>query len=210
MGKKRPAAVTLDQLSGVASEKVRFIRKDARAVISAAPSQTKLKASLGSPLEVQWAEHSAAQLQAVMQLVKSSCVSAGGGPGAGTVVGLNAVRRALSRGSLRAVIVATQMQPQALLTQLAAVAHQHRVALGSLSCSTARLGQPFGLLRAAAVGLRATEFAGDHPLLVELTQLQPTVPWPRVNEANELVAAEAVGRQTQSSEAAPAAEIPAS
>ena len=60
--KKRPAAaVTLSDLSGVAGAKVRCIHKDARAVLPPAPSKTTLKASLGSPLDVQWAEQTPAQ-----------------------------------------------------------------------------------------------------------------------------------------------------
>ena len=52
--RKKQVATTLDDLDGVVSKRVSFIRTDAVAVASASASKTRLKEAFASALEPQW------------------------------------------------------------------------------------------------------------------------------------------------------------
>ena len=111
----------------------------------------------------------------VLQRIATDCVDAEVGSARarpGVIIGLRAVTRRLGRRSLRAVFVARNMRPSVLVAHLPVLARRHAV-LCALDCTSAHLGQPFGLLRAAAIGLSAEAFTADHPLVELASTLQP-------------------------------------
>jgi ribosomal protein L7Ae-like RNA K-turn-binding protein len=176
------AATTLRQLGGVASTKASFIRSDARAVVAPAASRGQLKGALISPFEPRWPSLKADDEARMMQLLVSSCVArkadtARARPG--VVVGLGAATRRLRQRSLRALVVAKHV-PLAPLAHLPVLAQRQGVPLCTLNCSSAQLGQPFGLLRAAVIGLAASEFSAEHELVALMAQVAPPdrlCPW---------------------------------
>ena len=159
----------LDDLGG-AAKKVAFVRDDARALASAAPSKSQLKAALAVPFDALPAPATGNVAEAVLSRLASDCVvrATAGADGrtvrAGVVLGLGAVTRALRQGRLSAVMLAREPQPM-LVAHVAAVAAPCGVPVCVLPCGSAQLGQPFALLRAAAVGLRSAEFGEDHALV---------------------------------------------
>jgi ribosomal protein L7Ae-like RNA K-turn-binding protein len=166
---RKRAAATLDDLGG-AAKKVAFVRDDARALASAAPSKSQLKAALAVPFDALPAPATGNVAEAVLSRLASDCVvgATAGADGrtvrAGVVLGLGAVTRALRQGRLSAVMLAREPQPM-LVAHVAAVAAPCGVPVCVLPCGSAQLGQPFALLRAAAVGLRSAEFGEDHALV---------------------------------------------
>ena len=128
MGKrKRNAALTLDDLGGVAAKKVSFIRADARAAVASGPSKSSLKSSLSSPHEPQWCHVSEPKATAMLQKIAAAYVSRSPGGGVarcGVVIGLNAVTRQLRRGRLRCVIMSREHIPALLLAHLRVLAQQ--------------------------------------------------------------------------------------
>ena len=167
-------AVTLRELRGVASGKAGFIRSDARAVVAPSASKSRLKLALSLSSEPTWSVASDADTARVLQRIATDCVDAEVGSARarpGVIIGLRAVTRRLGRRSLRAVFVARNMRPSVLVAHLPVLARRHAV-LCALDCTSAQLGQPFGLLRAAAVGLSAEAFAADHPLVELASTLQ--------------------------------------
>ena len=186
MGKrKKPEAVTLEDLDGVASKRVGFLRTDARAAIApTAASKTKLKEHFSSELEPQWVAASAELTATVLRRLSVECVAGarveGGRARAGVRLGRNAVGRGLRQGALRAALLAQDAGPPLLYAHLAVHAQTQRSPVALLACSSAQLGQPFGLLRVSAVGLTADSFSEDHAL-VQLVQraagTAPPLPW---------------------------------
>jgi len=182
MPKKRKAAATVMDLGGVVSSKVSFIRTDARAACrEAAPSQTVLKAALSSPFEPTWPRVPAAAVSELVAGISAECAAQRGASSCahpGVVVGLRSVTRALRRGQLRALVATSELQPPLLLAQLAALAHTQDAHLAVIPTSAAALGQPFGLLRAAVIGLTAEHYAPDHPLVaLALAIPRPEARW---------------------------------
>merc|ERR1712113_32217 len=173
---KRKQAATLDELHGSASELVKFIRTDARAiVIPNSPSLSTLKAAMHSPFEPHWSQIEDFQVSHLVHELRRSCVNTyNGAEGVRprVVLGLRAVMRSLKRGELRAVICGTQTACILHLAQLAFHSRERNVALCGLPCSPARLGQPFGLLRVSCLGLPVHEFPIDHRLIVLISSLQ--------------------------------------
>ena len=92
------------------------------------------------------------------------------------------VTRALRRRELRALVLARDSGPPLLHAHLAALAQECGVPACVLACGSAQLGQPFGLLRASAIGLLAEHFAESHELVARLRraaqQQQPAGPLP--------------------------------
>lgn len=162
---KRRAAATLDELGGAASGRVDFVRSDARAVKRTAPSNSQLKSALASPFEMAGGLAGPTAAHVLRELVASCAGDAAGRVQPGVVVGLGAVGRRLRRGELSALVVAREAMPPLLLAHVPVLAAQRGVPLCVLACSSAQLGQRFGLLRAAAVGLEARLFAADHALV---------------------------------------------
>ena len=97
---RKRAAATLDDLGG-AAKKVAFVRDDARALASAAPSKSQLKAALAVPFDALPAPATGNVAEAVLSRLASDCVvgATAGADGrtvrAGVVLGLGAVTRAL-------------------------------------------------------------------------------------------------------------------
>jgi ribosomal protein L7Ae-like RNA K-turn-binding protein len=169
-GKKRKLAATLDDLSGDASKRVAFIRADARAAVSApaGPSRTQLKAAAASPFDPQWPLVRGETASALLQRIGTDCVAREDGATrarSGVVVGLGAVSRALRRGALSAVVLAHDSGPPLFSAHVPVLAQKHGTAACVLACASAQLGQPFGLLRAATVGLDAALFPPEHGLV---------------------------------------------
>ena len=173
---KRRAAATLDELGGAASGRVDFVRTDARAVKRAAPSNSKLKGALASPFEMAAGLAGPSAAGVLRELVASCAGDAAGRVRPGVVVGLGAVGRRLRRGELSALVVAREAQQPLLLAHVPVLAAQRGVPLCVLACSSAQLGQRFGLLRAAAVGLEARLFAADHALVRLLAESASATP----------------------------------
>ncbi len=172
------AAVTVDQLGGGASSRVDFIRTDARALKRSTPSNTHIKGALNSPFELPSGLTGLAAASVIRQLVASCSGGRTGQVPQGMVVGLGAVTRRLRRGELRAVVVAREMHPALLVAHVPVLSARREVPLCLLGCSSAQLGQPFGLLRAAAVGLDAAHFEAEHPLVRLLAEsASATPPW---------------------------------
>ena len=166
MPKRR--AVTLDDLSGAAHERVSFLRTDARAAVGTKVSRTKQKEAFVSDLEPHWVpasgEASASILRQLGDEHDAGSVSTSDS-GAVVCLGRNAVTRALRQRSLRTVILARDSGPQLLYAHLAPLAQQGDVSVCVLACTSARLGQPFGLLRCSALGLRRDAFNESHALV---------------------------------------------
>ena len=163
----RKRAATLRELRGVASGKAGFIRSDARAVVTPNASKSRLKLALSASSEPTWSAAPAADTASVLQRIATDCVDPQVGSArtrAGVIVGLRAVTRRLGRRSLRTVFVARDVRPTVLTAHLPVLARRC-AALCALECTSAQLGQPFGLLRAAAIGLTTEGFAADHPLV---------------------------------------------
>ena len=190
MVKKKPSqAATLDELGGTASKKVKFIRTDARSLITSAPSNSKVKAALTSSLEPQWPPVTKERTAVVLKRIAADCSAArdAGDSHArdGVLIGLGSVTRALRRCELRAIVLAKESQPPLLYAHVPLLAQQQNVTVCALPCSSAQLGQIFGLLRASAVGLAASAFDSGHPLVQLLAEetKQPLFPWlPRALE----------------------------
>ncbi|KAL1529491.1 hypothetical protein AB1Y20_000437 [Prymnesium parvum] len=210
MGKRQKTeALTLHELGGKASRKVSFLRTDATALIDAAPSNTKLKAALASPLEPQWPVVGKEDCEAVLQWLGelSSSTLQDGGAAGGMVMGLQAVTRSLRREELRAVVLARDSHAPILYAHIPLIAQlqtqrdpQRAVVVKRLPCSSAQLGQPFGLLRASVVGLRTAHFSSTHPFIQVLSKdcnrlfpwLEPSMaihPSGRTENASGLVSA---------------------
>ena len=160
-GKKR-FAVTVDELGGSASSRVDFIRTDARAAKRATPSNTHLKDTLSSPFDIARGLTGPASAAVIRQLVTLRTAAP---EQPGVVIGLGAVTRRLQRGELRAVVMAGEMHPALLVAHIPVQAARAAVPLCILECSSAQLGQPFGLLRAAAIGFTSKSFELEHPLI---------------------------------------------
>ena len=181
---KPKKAQTLDDVKGVASDVVHFLRTDARAAVSTAPvSRTRLKQSFEWELAPRWPLLAGDDAAAALRHV-----SAAAGPlRAGLCIGRAAVTRALRRRELRAVVLARDAGPPLLSAHLAALAQDADAPVSLLACGSAQLGQPFGLLRASAVGLRSAHFAPEHALVVLLKrgaqQQAPDGPLPWLNKA---------------------------
>ena len=198
------AAKTVDELGGAASSRVDFIRTDARAVRHVVPSNTQVKGALASPYELSTGVTGAAAAGVIRQLMVSCCGGQTGTVQSGVVLGLGAVTRRLRRGELRAVVMARDMQPPLLLAHMPVLAARQEVPLCVLACSSAQLGQPFGLLRAAAIGLDASHFEAEHVLVQLLSGCASAVPaW--LKRALALEAAEAADGPRAEAEAPSAA-----
>ena len=169
-------AVTVDELGGSAHSRVDFIRTDARAVKRATPSNTHLKGALSSPFELPSGLTGLAAAGVIRQRVSSCTGGQTGQVPSGVVIGLGAVTRRLRRGELQAVIVAREMHPPLLVAHLPVLAAKSGVPLCLLGCSSAQLGQPFGLLRVAAIGFAVDHFGLDHPLIQLLAESMTATP----------------------------------
>lgn len=165
MGGKKRFAVTVDELGGSASSRVDFIRTDARAAKHAVPSNTRLKDALSSPFDIARGLTGLASAAVVRQLMTSCSGAPAGCAQPGVVFGLGAVTRRLRRGELQAVIMAGEMHPALLVAHIPVLAARRAVPLCILDCSSAQLGQPFGLLRAAVIGFASEHFELEHPLM---------------------------------------------
>ena len=166
--KGRPAA-TLDSLDGEAHSRVSFLRTDARAAVATTASRTKLKEAFDSDLEPQWAMVSGEAASSALRLLSveaaSGATSTASSRHAGLCLGRGAVARALSRGELSAVVLAREAGAPLLVSHLAVLAQERGTSVCMLACGSAQLGQPFGLLRASAIGLHAESFGADHELV---------------------------------------------
>ena len=194
MPRRKPPAKTLDDLGGAASN-VSFIRTDASAISkSKSSSQTKIKQAFEWDLAPRWpllnGEEAATILRGLSQLTSASDASgssSGSARPAGLCLGRAAVSRALRRRELRALVIAQDSGPPVLHAHLAALAQAAGTPSCLLACGSAQLGQPFGLLRASAVGLRASHFGEEHDLVALLTaaaqRLQPKGPLPWLDAA---------------------------
>ena len=188
--RKRPlkaAALTLEDLDGDASKRVSFLRTDARAAIATVPtSMTALKEAFVSELEPKWVAASGELAAAVLRQIGHACAAVAPAhapqrqPLAGIHLGRSCVCRALKRRALRAVVLAREAGPPLLYAHLAALAQEAGATVALLACSSAHLGQPFGLLRASAVGLDAELFPEAHPLVALVEAAAGTgqrLPW---------------------------------
>ena len=203
-GKKR-FAVTVDELGGSASSRVDFIRTDARAAKRATPSNTHLKDTLSSPFDVARGLTGPASAAVIRQLVALRTATP---EQPGVVIGLGAVTRRLQRGELRAVVMAGEMHPALLVAHVPVQAARAAVPLCILECSSAQLGQPFGLLRAAAIGFTSKSFELEHPLIRLLAESAAAPPAWLEAAAAEAVAA-AAAAEAAAAEAAAAVEAEA-
>lgn len=187
MGKQRAKkAQTLDDLGGKASN-VFFVRTDAVAALPQSISHSKLKQAFDWELAPQWPLITGDNAAVILRHIGSACTAdaaAGRDPPrpGGIRLGRAAVTRALRRRELRAVILARDSGPPILYTHLAALAQDCGAPACLLACSSAQLGQPFGLLRASTVGLHASHFGEDHELVALLRRAgreqQPGGPLP--------------------------------
>ena len=193
MPRRKPPAKTLDDLGGAASN-VSFIRTDASAISkSKTSSQTKInkrRKGSGPRWPLLNGEEAATILRGLSQLTSASDASgssSGSARPAGLCLGRAAVSRALRRRELRALVIAQDSGPPVLHAHLAALAQAAGTPSCLLACGSAQLGQPFGLLRASAVGLRASHFGEEHDLVALLTaaaqRLQPKGPLPWLDAA---------------------------
>jgi ribosomal protein L7Ae-like RNA K-turn-binding protein len=185
MPKRKKAAATLDSLGGEAARVVHFLRTDAKAALPSAASNTKLKEAFASELDPQWSiatasttngmlrglgshyakmEASASASSTGTSAVSSSSIGASS-KRHGLCLGRGAVARAVRRRELSAVVLAKEAGPPLLYAHLAPLAQETGTPICLLNCSSAQLGQPFGLLRASAVGLRADSFGAEHELV---------------------------------------------
>ena len=198
-GKAKAPAKTLDELGGAASN-VHFVRTDARAAAAPAPiSRTKLKHAFEWQLGPQWPLLDGEEKAKVLAQVGEACAAeaaAGRDPPrpASICVGRAAVTRTLRRGELRALVLAQDSGPPLLYAHLAPLAQERGAPACVLACSSAQLGQPFGLLRASAVGLRAEDFGEEHELVQLLRraseQQRPAGPLPWLENARAGLTAE--------------------
>ena len=195
-GKKR-FAVTVDELGGSASSRVDFIRTDARAAKRATPSNTHLKETLSSPFDIARGLTGPAMQAVIRELVRLRTAAP---EQPGVVIGLGAVTRRLQRGELRAIVMAGEIHPALLVAHIPVHAARATVPLCILECSSAQLGQPFGLLRAAVIGFTSKCFALEHPLIRLLADSAATPPaW--------LEAAAAAAAAAEAAEAEAEAEV---
>lgn len=187
---KRKMAQTLDELGGAASN-VSFVKEDARA---AAPlpqlSKTKLKQAFEWDLSPQWPVLTGEEASAALRHIGEACAASSSARPAALCVGRAAVWRALRRKELAAILLAREGGPPLLSAHLAALAQESQTPTCLVACSSAQLGQPFGLLRASIVGLRAAHCATDEPLVVLLRdaaqQQRPAGPLPWLEAARAL------------------------
>lgn len=190
--------MTLDELGGEASKKVGFIRTDAKAVIEPSASSSKLKSSLASPLEPRWPDVSKEHCSTVLQRLATLCTpeSRGGAPSEGVIFGINAVTRALRRSELSVVILARASQSPILYAHIPLIsqlqqmqreqsAKEQGTIVCMMPCSSAQLGQPFGLLRVSALGLKSAQYSDTHPLVLFLTR-DNHIPFPWLSRALDL------------------------
>ena len=197
MGGKKRLAVTVDELGGSASSRVDFIRTDARAAKRATPSNTHLKDTLSSPFDIARGLTGPASAAVIRQLVTLRTAAP---EQPGLVIGLGAVTRRLQRGELRAVVMAGAMHPALLVAHIPVQAARAAVPLCILECSSAQLGQPFGLLRAAAIGFTSDSFDLEHPLIRLLADSAAAPPAWLEAAAAETAAAEAAAAAAQQQE----------
>ena len=196
--RKKQAATTLDDLDGAVSKRVSFIRTDAVAVKSATPSKTRLKETFASALEPQWTVASEDLTAQVLSLLSrhalqppdhaaeaalassdsGSTALRAVGRAAGIYLGRSAVCRALRQGAVRAIAIAHHSGPPLLYAHVAALVQTTGTPAALLACSSAQLGQPFGLLRASVVGLSATSFGDDHELVCAIRRAGCIAPMP--------------------------------
>jgi ribosomal protein L7Ae-like RNA K-turn-binding protein len=189
MPKKRKAAVTLDELDGVASRAVPFLRTDARAAVAtASTSNTRRKEGFTSELEPSWTAVSGEVAANVLRHLASGCVASSAERSITTAararphvrLGRGAVCRGLRQGALSAVVLARESGPPLLYAHIAALAQEHGVTVALIGCSSAQLGQPFGLLRTSAIGLGRESFSDNHELVQTLKNAagsDPPLPW---------------------------------
>ena len=167
--KRGLSAVTLDGLGGEAASRVSFVRTDARAAVATTASRTKLKEAFDSDLEPQWATFSGDAGASVLRLLgvedANDATPTASSRRNGFCLGHDAVARALSREKLSAVILAREAGSPLLVSHLAVLAQERGIAVCMLAHGSAQLGQPSGLLRASAIGLRAESFGADHELV---------------------------------------------
>ena len=179
MGKRprsKPAALTLDALDGAASKRVAFLRTDATAVATPSPvaSKSRLKEAFASSLEPQWVAVSGVLTADILrELGAEATARSAQGPRRGVAplgiyIGRNAVSRRLRKRALRSLVVARDAGLPMLYAHLPLLAQQAGVTPTLLSCSSAQLGQLFGLPRISAIGLDAQEFPDDHALVLLL------------------------------------------
>lgn len=200
--KRRAAAPTLDALDGKAHLAVPFLRTDARAAVEAAStSKTKLKEAFSSELDPQWSAIAGDDGTAILRQLNLECGSGSGDNGDGDArrigalsvrLGRAAVARALKRCALAAVVIAKDGGAPLLYAHLAALAQESGTPVCVLACSSAQLGQPFGLLRASTVGLLKEHFDGGSSLLLDLvrkgaTRKKPTTAGPRAEPGKTLL-----------------------
>ena len=189
MGKKpQRAAATLDELASAGEtvvSRVPFLRTDARAMQQpAGKSKSKMKQAFASDLEPNWPAASAEASSHILGLLGVECGSGDGGRNRASCVclGRSAVARALKRNSLAALILAKDAGVPLLYSHLAVLAQASGTPVCVVACSSAQLGQPFGLLRASAVGLRKEHFvdAASSELMRRVLDCSPTNKPPRL------------------------------
>ncbi|KAL3927963.1 MAG: hypothetical protein SGPRY_002591 [Prymnesium sp.] len=195
MGRSRaPRALSLDELGGAAGKKVAFIRTDASALLPHAPSNTQLKAGLSSPYEPRWPHVSKEECAEVLRALGERLAGERHNAGfrsLGLTLGLRAVTRALRRAELCGVLLARESQSPLLYAHIPLLAqrqtqqeHGMRPVVRMLPCSSAQLGQLFGLLRVSTVGLQASHFKDSDTVIKLLAKndgllfpwLQPKAP----------------------------------
>ena len=169
--KRKAKALTLDDLDGDASRRVSFLRTDARAAVSpAASTMTTLKEVFLSDLEPQWETAKGESAAALLRQLGDVCAAApademGRKTLPGVHLGRASVCRMLRQRALRAVILAREGGPPLLYAHIAVLAQEAGTSVVLLACNSAHLGQPFGLLRASAVGLHVDHFHDSHALV---------------------------------------------
>lgn len=189
--RRRPAkAKTLDDLGGVAST-VPFLHTDSRATAPEQLSRMRLKQAFEWELAPQWPVLAGADASAVLRHVGAAAGAVPSQKPTGFCVGRAAVERALRRRELAALILARDAGPALPCAHLAALAQESATPVGLLACSSAQLGQPFGLLRTSAVGLRTARSGGteEDALVTLLTRVaqrqQPVGPLPWLSKARD-------------------------
>ena len=190
--RKSKKALTLDDLGGVASN-VSFVRTDARAAAPTQLSRTKLKQAFDWELTPQWPLLTADDATNVLRYIASISSSTSDSSPRPTrlCVGRAAVARALRRtGELAAVLLARDAGPPLLSAHLAALVQDSETVVCALACSSAQLGQPFGLLRASAVGVKAAHQSAEADALMTVLrsavqQQQPAGPLPWLQSARK-------------------------
>ena len=159
---RKRAAATLDDLDEDASKQVHFIRADARPAARRSTSTSLLKDLFNSGLEPKWSTASAAAMAAAFKHIShrvktQTTFSRQHLQCLGIHIGRSTVRRRLLSGSLRLILSVREAGPGILSTELGILAAKAGVPLVVLGCSSAQLGQLFGLLRVSAIGFSQNE-----------------------------------------------------